>query len=143
MDPQVFNDRYGTILDSVTTYAYLLEVAFVVFRDTVIKHLYSLNQISCPDPSYIDIFFSGAGRDVSQLSKKFPQIDLLLGNGQKVQLAPENYMFPHSKVHGAYCLGIFQNGKDPTTLVGGIVVRNMLITYDRGNDKIGFWRTNC
>jgi hypothetical protein len=109
----------------------------------VIKHLHSLRRISGPDPSYPDICFSGAGRDVSQLSKKFPQIDLLLGNGQKVQLAPENYIFRHSKVHGAYCLGIFQNGKDPTTLLGGIVVRNMLVTYDRGNEKIGFWRTNC
>lgn len=27
----------------------------------------------------------------------------------------------HAKVHGAYCLGIFQNGKDPTTLLGGII----------------------
>lgn len=26
----------------------------------------------------------------------------------------------HSKVRGAYCLGIFQNGKDATTLLGGI-----------------------
>jgi hypothetical protein len=25
----------------------------------------------------------------------------------------------HSKVEGAYCLGVFQNGKDPTTLLGG------------------------
>lgn len=25
----------------------------------------------------------------------------------------------HSKVRGAYCLGVFQNGKDPTTLLGG------------------------
>lgn len=143
LDPQVFNNRYGTVLDSGTTYAYLPEAAFVVFRDTVIKHLHSLKRISGPDPSYPDICFSGAGRDISQLSKKFPQIDLLLGNGQKVPLAPENYIFRHSKVHGAYCLGIFQNGKDPTTLLGGIVVRNMLVTYDRGNEKIGFWRTNC
>lgn len=25
-----------------------------------------------------------------------------------------------SRVSGAYCLGIFQNGKDPTTLLGGL-----------------------
>ena len=25
----------------------------------------------------------------------------------------------------------------------GIVVRNTLVTYDRENDKIGFWKTNC
>ena len=27
--------------------------------------------------------------------------------------------------------------------VTGIVVRNTLVTYDRENDKIGFWKTNC
>lgn len=25
----------------------------------------------------------------------------------------------------------------------GIVVRNTLVTYDRENSKIGFWKTNC
>lgn len=25
----------------------------------------------------------------------------------------------------------------------GIIVRNTLVTYDRENDKIGFWKTNC
>lgn len=35
LDPQVFNDKYGTVLDSGTTYAYLPEKAYVVFRDTV------------------------------------------------------------------------------------------------------------
>ena len=77
----------------------------------------------------------------------------------------------HSKVHGAYCLGIFQN-VDPTTLLGGnyltsikiytgftllsikmlfkfkfvitgIIFRNTLVTYDRNHNKIGFLKTNC
>jgi len=26
----------------------------------------------------------------------------------------------HLKVRGAYCLGVFSNGNDPTTLLGGI-----------------------
>lgn len=25
----------------------------------------------------------------------------------------------------------------------GIIVRNTLVTYDRENEKIGFWKTNC
>jgi hypothetical protein len=29
------------------------------------------------------------------------------------------------------------------SFVAGIVVRNTLVTYDRENDKIGFWKTNC
>lgn len=44
---------------------------------------------------------------------------------------------------GAYCLGIFQNGKDPTTILGGIIVRNTLVIYDREHTRIGFWKTNC
>lgn len=30
-------------------------------------------------------------------------------------------LMKHSKVRGAYCLGVFQNGKDLTTLLGGIL----------------------
>lgn len=33
----------------------------------------------------------------------------------------------HSKVRGAYCLGIFQNGNDPTTLLGGILFTNNIL----------------
>lgn len=68
---------------------------------------------------------------------------MVFGNSEKLLLAPENYLFRHSKVHGAYCLGIFQNGKESTTLLGGIIVRNTLVTYDREHEKVGFWKTNC
>ncbi|EEF52314.1 Aspartic proteinase nepenthesin-1 precursor, putative [Ricinus communis] len=143
LNPRVFDGKHGTVLDSGTTYAYLPEEAFVAFKDAIIKEIKFLKQIHGPDPSYNDICFSGAGRDVSQLSKIFPEVNMVFGNGQKLSLSPENYLFRHTKVSGAYCLGIFQNGKDPTTLLGGIVVRNTLVTYDRDNDKIGFWKTNC
>ncbi|CAL5326184.1 unnamed protein product [Camellia sinensis] len=143
LNPSVFDGKYGTILDSGTTYAYLPEAAFQAFKDAIVKELHSLKQIRGPDPNYNDICFSGAGSDVSQLSKTFPIVDMVFGNGQKLSLSPENYLFRHSKAHGAYCLGIFQNGKDPTTLLGGIVVRNTLVMYDREHEKIGFWKTNC
>lgn len=35
----------------------------------------------------------------------------------------------HSKVRGAYCLGIFQNGKDPTTLLGGMLCFNDFLSF--------------
>ncbi|KAF8410158.1 hypothetical protein HHK36_002680 [Tetracentron sinense] len=143
VNPKVFDGKHGTVLDSGTTYAYLPEAAFVAFKDAIMKKLHSLKQIRGPDPNYNDICFSGAGSDVSELPKSFPDVDMVFGNGQKLSLTPENYLFQHSKVRGAYCLGIFQNGKDPTTLLGGIIVRNTLVTYDRENRKIGFWKTNC
>ncbi|XP_020240028.1 aspartyl protease family protein 1 isoform X2 [Cajanus cajan] len=139
----VFDGKHGTVLDSGTTYAYLPEVAFLEFKDAILKELQSFKQINGPDPNYNDICFFGAGIDVSEFSKSFPVVDMVFGNGQKYSLSPENYMFRHSKVRGAYCLGVFQNGKDPTTLLGGIIVRNTLVMYDREQTKVGFWKTNC
>nr|CAB3458490.1 unnamed protein product [Digitaria exilis] len=143
VNPKVFDSKHGTVLDSGTTYAYLPEQAFVAFKDAVTSKVHSLKKIRGPDPNYKDICFAGAGRNVSQLHEVFPDVDMVFGNGQKLSLTPENYLFRHSKVDGAYCLGVFQNGKDPTTLLGGIIVRNTLVTYDRHNEKVGFWKTNC
>ncbi|KAE8099940.1 hypothetical protein FH972_017883 [Carpinus fangiana] len=143
LSPRIFDGKYGTVLDSGTTYAYLPKEAFHAFKNAVMKKTGSLKQIHGPDPNFNDFCFSGAGRDVSQLSKAFPQVDMVFSNGKKLSLSPENYLFRHTKVSGAYCLGIFPNGDDPTTLLGGIIVRNTLVTYDRENDKVGFWKTNC
>ncbi|PHT44934.1 hypothetical protein CQW23_14092 [Capsicum baccatum] len=68
---------------------------------------------------------------------------MVFDDGNKLTLSPENYLFQHFKVRGAYCLGIFPNGKNPTSLLGGIVVRHTLLTYDRENERISFWKTNC
>ncbi|XP_030949997.1 aspartic proteinase CDR1-like [Quercus lobata] len=143
LKPSVFDGRHGTVLDSGTTYAYLPREAFLAFKSAVMKETRSLKQIHGPDPNFNDICFSGAGREVSKLLEVFPQVDMVFNSGKKLSLSPENYLFRHTKVSGAYCLGIFQNGDDATTLLGGIVVRNTLVTYDRENDKIGFWKTNC
>lgn len=143
LNSKVFNGKHGTVLDSGTTYAYLPEAAFSAFKKAVLENIHSLKQIPGPDPSYGDICFSGAGRNASHLSETFPAVEMEFSNGQKLQLSPENYLFRHTKVSGAYCLGIFQNGNDQTTLLGGIVVRNTLVTYDRANERVGFLKTNC
>lgn len=143
LDPKIFDGKHGTVLDSGTTYAYLPEGAFLAFKSAIVENLNHLKQIRGPDPNYNDICFSGAGSDASELSKTFPEVDMVFDSGKKLSLAPENYLFRHSKAPGAYCLGIFQNGKDPTTLLGGIVVRNTLVTYDREHEKVGFFKTNC
>ncbi|XP_073102029.1 aspartic proteinase 36 isoform X3 [Elaeis guineensis] len=142
LNSRIFDRKHGTILDSGTTYAYLPEDAFKAFKDAIMSKVH-LKQIPGPDPKYKDICFSDAGSDASHLSKIFPEVDMIFGNGQKLSLSPENYLFRHSKVRGAYCLGFFHNGQDATTLLGGIVVRNTLVTYDRQNQRVGFWKTNC
>ncbi|KAL2906406.1 Aspartic proteinase nepenthesin-2 [Bienertia sinuspersici] len=135
-----FDGKHGTVLDSGTTYAYLPEPAFVAFIHAITNELHGLKQIRGPDPNYNDVCFS---ERFQNFPKSFPVVDMVFESGQKYSLSPENYLFKHSKVPGAYCLGVFQNGKDPTTLLGGIIVRNTLVTYDREHLKVGFWKTNC
>ncbi|CAL5324587.1 unnamed protein product [Camellia sinensis] len=120
VNPSVFDGKHGTILDSGTTYAYLPETAFLAFKDAITRELHLLKRIPGPDPNYNDICFSGAGSDVAQLSKIFPVVDMVFGNGEKLSLSPENYLFRER-----------------------ILVRNTLVAYDRENEKIGFWKTNC
>ncbi|PHU04637.1 hypothetical protein BC332_25459 [Capsicum chinense] len=87
---------------------------------------------------------SDFGRNnMSQLPKNFPPVDMVFVDGNKPTLSPEKYLFQHFKVCGAYCLGIFPNQKNPTSHLGGIVVHNTLVTYNRENKRIGFWKTNC
>ncbi|EMS64773.1 Aspartic proteinase-like protein 2 [Triticum urartu] len=126
VDPRIFDGKHGTVLDSGTTYAYLPEQAFVAFKDAVTSKVHPLKKIRGPDPNYKDICFAGAGRNVSQLSEVFPKVDMVFGNGQKLSLSPENYLFRLTQCS-----------------LSGIVVRNTLVTYDRHNEKIGFWKTNC
>ncbi|KAG0617623.1 hypothetical protein M758_4G003500 [Ceratodon purpureus] len=142
LESSVFNGKFGTVLDSGTTYAYLPDRAFEAFRDAVVQQLGSLHAVDGPDPNYPDICYAGAGSDTKELGKHFPPVDFVFAENKKVSLAPENYLFKHTKVPGAYCLGFFKN-QDATTLLGGIVVRNMLVTYDRYNRQIGFLKTNC
>ncbi|KAK5831906.1 hypothetical protein PVK06_015705 [Gossypium arboreum] len=113
-----FDGRHGTVLDSGTTYAYFRRDAFAAFRDAILSAVHFLKRIPGPDPNYNDICFTGAGRDVSQLPKIFPLVEMVFNNGKKLLLSPENYLFRHSKASGAYCLGIFPNS-EPTTLLGG------------------------
>ncbi|KAL2892598.1 Aspartyl protease family protein 1, partial [Bienertia sinuspersici] len=96
----------------------------------IINELPNLKQIRGPDPVMM-IFASLA---LEELSKAFPSVNMVFGNGQKYLLSPENYLFQHMKVPGAYCLGFFQNDNDPTIFLG---------VYDREHLKVGFWKTNC
>ncbi|KAL8240626.1 hypothetical protein R6Q59_013981 [Mikania micrantha] len=143
LNSSVFDEMDGTVLDSGTTYAYIPEAAYLAFTDALIKELHTLKRIKGPDPNFKDFCFSGAGSDVSELHESFPSVEMVFRQGHKLSLSPENYLFRHSTVRGAYCLGVFQNVNDTSTVLGGIIVRNIFVMYDREQQRIGFWKTNC
>ncbi|KAF3628861.1 putative aspartic proteinase-like protein 2-like isoform X2 [Capsicum annuum] len=141
MNPWVFGGKHGAILDSGTTYAYLPEPVFIAFNSIVrylMKELHSMKQIKGSDPSFNDICFSGDGSDVSQLAMNFPPVNMVFGDGNKPTLSYEKYFQIYwLLLRGTYCLGIFPNGKNPTSLLGGTSY------YLTKNKRIGFWKTNC
>lgn len=47
LNPKVFDEKHGTVLDSGTTYAYLPKDAFLAFKDAVRLHLLSFIVCVC------------------------------------------------------------------------------------------------
>ncbi|KAE8659149.1 Eukaryotic aspartyl protease family protein isoform 3 [Hibiscus syriacus] len=130
----IFNGKHGIVLDSGTTYAYFRQDAFAAFRNAILSAVQILERIHCPNPNYHDFYFSGAGSDVSQLSKVFPEVEMVFNSGKKfcclqkttcsgllsdMRLLCLSYWHAlyHAKVSGAYCLGISPNSES-TTLIG-------------------------
>lgn len=137
-----FDQGYGVVLDSGTTFTYLPPAVFAHFKAAVMAGAKGLEIVEGPDPEYNDICFANASSNGSDLGQRFAEIAFVFGGGVTYKLAPENYLFRHRKVQGGWCLGIFQNG-DGGTLIGGITVRNTLVTYDRAGRRVGFWKTDC
>eukprot|EP00897_Mesotaenium_endlicherianum_P007433 jgi/Mesen1/6718/ME000344S06002 len=81
------------------------------------RRLKDLHQVDGPDAKYHDICYGGAGTDESKLSRFFPAVSFVFGGGAPYHLSPENYLFKHREVEGAYCLGFFKN-VDEGTLLG-------------------------
>ena len=56
---------------------------------------------------------------------------------------PANYLFAWGDAKpDAFCLGVFDHG-DSGVLLGAIAVRDVLVTYDRAQQRVGFLPTNC
>ncbi|KAG0574513.1 hypothetical protein KC19_VG267600 [Ceratodon purpureus] len=60
----VFNGKFGTVLDSGTTYAYLPDKAFEAFKNAIVQQLGSLQAVDGPDPNYPDIC-SGSSQSIN------------------------------------------------------------------------------
>jgi hypothetical protein len=142
-------DRRGrqVVLDSGTTFSYMPTLVFEAFAAAVSNHAIGrgLYTVPGPDPNFHDICFGGAGMhdDLDALESVFPKVMLTFEGGADLELAPLQYLFVHTFDSGKYCLGMFDNGEDEGFLLGGITFRNVLVTYDLGNKRIGFGEASC
>lgn len=142
----LFDQGYGTVLDSGTTFTYMPTPVFRAFASAVESYALSrkLKRVPGPDPQYEDICFGDAPAhdDLEALSKVFPSMEIQFDQGTSLVLGPLNYLFVHTFNSGKYCLGVFDNGR-AGTLLGGITFRNVLVQYDRANSRVGFGPAPC
>jgi hypothetical protein len=142
----VFQEGYATVLDSGTTFTYIPTPAFQAFASAVEAYAlqHGLVRVRGPDPQYDDICFGGAPEhtDVQAMASVFPSFGLHFSPDATLTLGPLNYLFVHTFNSGKYCLGVFDNGH-AGTLLGGITFRNVLVQYDRQNERVGFGRAAC
>ncbi|KAL4450641.1 hypothetical protein ABPG77_000997 [Micractinium sp. CCAP 211/92] len=142
----LFDQGYGTVLDSGTTFTYMPTPVFRAFASAVESYALShkLKRVPGPDPQYEDICFGNAPahNDLEALSKVFPSMEIQFDQGTSLVLGPLNYLFVHTFNSGKYCLGVFDNGR-AGTLLGGITFRNVLVQYDRANGRVGFGPAPC
>lgn len=75
-----YEEGYGTVLDSGTTFTYLPTEAFRAFKDAVTSFALGkgLHMTKGPDPKFYDICFGGAPHveHADQLEHVFPHLDL-------------------------------------------------------------------
>ncbi|KAG7674709.1 putative Aspartic proteinase 39 [Nannochloris sp. 'desiccata'] len=142
----VFQEGYATVLDSGTTFTYVPTPAFQAFASAVEAYAlqHGLVRVRGPDPQYDDICFGGAPEhtDVEAMASVFPSFSLHFAPDATLTLGPLNYLFVHTFNSGKYCLGVFDNGH-AGTLLGGITFRNVLVQYDRQNERVGFGGAAC
>ncbi|KAK9808761.1 hypothetical protein WJX72_003142 [[Myrmecia] bisecta] len=141
-----FDEGYGTVLDSGTTFTYLPSEVFQQFRDKVNAFALSkgLHVTKGPDPKFHDICYGGAPPvdQRERLDTVFPSMEFHFAEATTLKVGPLNYLFMHTGEAGAYCLGVFDNGGSGT-LLGGITFRDVLVQYDRRNQRAGFGQAQC
>ncbi|KAD7479668.1 hypothetical protein E3N88_02804 [Mikania micrantha] len=138
IDPSVFaisNNKGGTIVDSGTTLAYLVQDAFKPFVDAITQSVSQSAQplISSKNQCFII---------TSSVSDIFPPVSMNFAGGASMHLRPQDYLLKQNSVGGAemWCIG-FQASE--STILGDLVLKDKIIYYDLGGQRIGWSDYDC
>ncbi|CAI5464916.1 unnamed protein product [Closterium sp. Yama58-4] len=144
--PLLFSSGYGVVVDSGTSFSYLPAPLFEAFKHSVMARVArGVKMLTDTEPQYQSMCFrstSWTALQASTLGAFFPSVEVVFGEGAVYRLDPENFLFQHRKRSGVFCIGVFPN-PDQGTILGGLMFRNTMLTFDRVNDRLGFWKTPC
>ncbi|VVA38579.1 PREDICTED: aspartic [Prunus dulcis] len=134
IDPTAFtsHDR-GTIIESVTTLAYLVEEAYVPFIRAI---------TSAVSPSLTPFILdeNQCYHVTTSLAEVFPAVSLNFA-GASMVLKPEEYLTRQEGI-GVWCIG-FQKAQGGVTILGDLVLKDKIIVYDLALQRIGWGNYDC
>ncbi|KAK8492424.1 hypothetical protein V6N11_027783 [Hibiscus sabdariffa] len=139
IDPAVFatSSNRGTIVDSGTTLAYLVQEAYDPFV-TVITATVS--------PAVTPTIYRGNQCylvPTTSVSEIFPPVSLNFAGDASMILKPEDYLIQPSSSDGVmWCIG-FQKIQGGITILGDLVLKDKIFVYDLAHQRIGWANYDC
>lgn len=139
IDPNVFStsENRGTIVDSGTTLAYLVEEAFEPF-------IYAITAVS-PLATPINSKGYPCYLATTSLTETFPLVALNFVGGASMVLRPEDYLMHYGLVDGApmWCLGFQKFQGSGITILGDLVLKDKIFVYDLARQRLGWANYDC
>ncbi|KAF4347109.1 hypothetical protein G4B88_025152 [Cannabis sativa] len=126
IDPEEFttSTNRGTIIDSGTTLAYLAQNIYDPFVNAITNAVNSEQEIN--------------------VTLSLPVIFNFAGNASMV-LGPKDYLLEQNSIDGAelWCIGFQKNQGQDTTILGDLVLKDRIVVYDLGGQRIGWADYDC
>uniref|UniRef100_A0A2P2LM60 Aspartic proteinase-like protein 2 isoform X1 n=1 Tax=Rhizophora mucronata TaxID=61149 RepID=A0A2P2LM60_RHIMU len=140
IDPAAFStsNNQGTIIDTGTTLAYLVEEAYdpLVSAVTSTVSQYAPSTTSKGHQCYI------VSTSISQI---FPLVSFNFAGRASMVLKPEEYLM-HSDFYqngaAVWCIG-FQKASAGVSILGDLVLKDKIFVYDLAHQRIGWAKYDC
>ncbi|KAL2502691.1 Eukaryotic aspartyl protease family protein [Forsythia ovata] len=140
IDPAVFttSGNQGTIVDSGTTLAYLVEEAHDPFVGALTA---AVSQSARPIVSKGNQCYLVS----TSMAQIFPPVSLNFAGGVSMVLRPEEYLVHMGFVDGdaMWCIGFIKVQSPGTTILGDLVLKDKIFVYDLARQRIGWADYDC
>ncbi|KAG9456828.1 hypothetical protein H6P81_001336 [Aristolochia fimbriata] len=140
IDPSAFatTTTRGTIIDSGTTLAYLIEEAFDPFVTALLSSI---------SPSVQAFVWKGnqCFTITSSVEETFPSVTLTFEGDASMILKPEDYLLQQASVDGTmtWCIGWQRVQGQGITILGDLVMKDKIFVYDLAGQRIGWANYDC
>ncbi|XP_052173684.1 aspartic proteinase 36-like [Diospyros lotus] len=140
IDPEVFatSGSRGTIVDSGTTLAYLVEEAYDPF---IVAITDATSQSATPIISNGNQCYQVP----TSITEIFPPVALNFVGGASMVLRPEDYLVHYGFVDGAamWCIGFQKVQDQEVTILGDLVLKDKIFVYDLAHQRLGWADYDC